>query len=74
MHKTWQLHGLLLTALLMTGCSSTTPEFEYDLVEVQIWQSCIDVFIDENAGFYSTNEILFDRAVAACEKLTPRKK
>jgi hypothetical protein len=41
---------------------------------MQVWQSCIDAFTDENAGFYSNNEILIDRAVEACQKFTPKKK
>jgi hypothetical protein len=66
------LSALSVAALLLTGCSFE-PEKEYDPVEMQVWQSCIDAFVDENAGFYSSNEILIDRAVEACQKLTPRK-
>jgi hypothetical protein len=63
---------LAISALLVTGCSFE-PEKEYDPMEMQVWQSCIDTFTDENAGFYSSNEILIDRAVEACQKFTPEK-
>jgi hypothetical protein len=29
--------------------------------------------LEENAGFYSSNEILMDRAIEACQKFTPKK-
>ena len=60
---------------MVTGCTASTPESkpEYDEVELMVWQSCIDGFIEENKGFYSTNEILMDRAIEACQKFTPKK-
>jgi hypothetical protein len=67
-----RLSVVAMSVLLITGCSFE-PEKEYDPMELQIWQSCIDAFVDENAGFYSSNEILMDRAVEACQKYTPKK-
>ena len=69
------LPGLAISTLLLTGCATPTPESkpEYDEVELMVWQSCIDGFIDEPTGFYSTNEILMDRAIEACQKFTPKK-
>jgi PBP1b-binding outer membrane lipoprotein LpoB len=71
--KKWVI-SITAIILMLTGCSSTTPELEYDATEMQVWQSCIDAFTDENAGFYSNNEILIDRAVEACQKFTPKTK
>jgi len=66
------LSVLVVSALLLTGCSFE-PEREYDPIEMQVWQSCIDAFTDENAGNFNSNEKLIDGAVQACKKLTPRK-
>jgi hypothetical protein len=64
---------IFLSLIPMTACSSES-ELKYDPIEMQVWQSCIDAFLEENAGFYSSNEILMDRAIEACQKFTPRKK
>ena len=74
MTKIKKLQAVILTTLILTGCTPASQEPEYDQLEMQVWQSCIDAFIEDNAGFYSTNEILMDRAVEACQKFTPKKK
>ena len=64
------MHNMFLIISRLQSAQGLT---EYDQLEMQVWQSCIDAFIEDNAGFYSTNEILIDRAVEACQKFTPEK-
>ena len=71
MTKNWQFVTLVLTALLLTGCSDTPELSENELKEYSIWQACIDKYLDNMAWAYSNNEDLFDDAVEACKELTP---
>jgi len=74
MHKSLPI--LITTTLLATGCSTPTPENKpkYDELQLVVWQSCINAFIKDHSGFYSTYEILTNRAVEACNELQPVKK
>ena len=70
------LSVLAISALLLTGCSSTAPESkpEYDELSVIQWQTCLNHFIEANKGFYSTSEITTFRATEACDAFLPKKK
>jgi uncharacterized protein YcfL len=70
------LSVLAISALLLTGCSSTTPESKptYDELSVIQWQTCLNHFIEANKGFYSTSEITTFRATEACSAFLPEKK
>jgi uncharacterized protein YcfL len=70
------LSALAISALLLSGCSSTTPDSkpEYDELSVIQWQTCLNHFIEANKGFYSTSEITTFRATEACTAFLPEKK
>jgi major membrane immunogen (membrane-anchored lipoprotein) len=61
---------LVISALLLTGCSSSDTKI--DPVEYEAWQACIDKYVADMAGYYKNNNDLFDDAIEACKKLTPR--
>jgi hypothetical protein len=44
------LSALTVTALLLTGCASNTPESkpEYDAVELALYQSCVDTYMKQS--------------------------
>ena len=67
---------LAISALLLTGCSTPTPESkpEYDELSVIQWQTCLNHFIEANKGFYDTSEITTFRATEACNAFLPVKK
>ena len=71
-----QLLALAISALMLTGCSTPTPESkpEYDELSVIQWQTCLNHFIEANKGFYSTSEITTFRATEACTAFLPVKK
>jgi hypothetical protein len=66
-----RLSALAISALLLTGCSSSDTNI--DPVEFEAWQACIDKYTADMAGYYKNNDDLFDDAIEACKKLTPRK-
>lgn len=70
--------GLCSSALLLTGCSSTSStEPKYDEVELIRYQECIDFYLkgalDKNA-FFMASEDYTNQAKDACSKLLPIKK
>ena len=67
---------LAISALLLTGCSTPTPESksEYDELSVIQWQTCLNHFIEANKGFYSSSEITTFRATEVCTAFLPVKK
>ena len=40
---------LAISVLLLSGCSSSTPEskLEYDAVELAVYQSCVDAYMKQ---------------------------
>ena len=70
------LSVLVVSALLLTGCSTPTAvsKPEYDELSVIQWQTCLNHFIEANKGFYSTSEITTFRATEACDAFLPKKK
>jgi uncharacterized protein YcfL len=67
---------LAISALLLTGCSTSTPEnkHQYDELSVIQWQTCLNHFIEANKDFYTTSEITTFRATEACTAFLPEKK
>ena len=61
---------LAISALLLSGCSSSDTKI--DPVEYEVWQACIDKYIADMSGYYKNNDDLFDDAIEASKKLTPR--
>lgn len=62
-----------ISGLALGGCSSNNDLSESELIEYQIWQSCIDSWIEENSSKYNSNESLIDDSIKACKTLTPGK-
>ena len=71
---------LVISALLLTGCSTPTPESkpEYDEVELMVYQICIDKAIESKMkikpdwSFVSFFDV--QRAQEDCAELRPSKK
>ena len=71
---------LVISALLVTGCSTPTPESkpEYDEVELMVYQICIDKAIESKMkmkpdwSFVSSFDV--QRAQEDCTELRPSKK
>ena len=71
---------LVISALLVTGCSTPTPESkpEYDEVELMVYQICIDKAIESKMkmkpdwSFVSSFDV--QRAQEDCAELRPSKK
>jgi uncharacterized protein YcfL len=67
------LSVIVVSALLLSGCSTPTNEFKTntdDLLVIQ-WQTCLNHFIEANKDFYSTSEITTLRATEACKTFLP---
>ena len=74
---------LAISALLLTGCSTPTPESkpEYDEVELMVYEKCVSAFVDtftdrnKNTLAYVSNlpETL-NLAQESCKSLKPIKK
>ena len=70
---------IAITALLITGCTASTPESkpEYDEVELMVYQICIDKVIDSKMkikpdwSFVSFLDV--QRAKEDCAELKPTK-
>ena len=65
-----RLSVLVVSVLLLTGCSSSDTKI--DPVEYEEWQACIDKYLADMPEYYTNNDDLFDDAIEACKKLTPR--
>ena len=46
MIKNNHIYPLILTIILLTGCSSPEPELSYDPVELIDYQECVKTFMD----------------------------
>ena len=72
------LSVLAISALLVTGCSTTTPESkpEYDEVELMVYQLCIGKIVDGylNKGFFLMIPTYIENAEQECNGLKPLKK
>ena len=64
---------LVISSLLLTGCSAPTTEFKTntdDLLVIQ-WETCLNHFVDVNKNFYPTSEMTTLRAAEACKIFLP---
>jgi uncharacterized protein YcfL len=70
------LSVLAISALLLTGCSSTAPESkpEYDEVELMVYQACLNKYMKENDYTFLMTEIVTQNAVEECKAFKPVKK
>ena len=72
------LSVLAISALLLTGCSTPTPEGkpEYDEVELMVYQQCIEKIVDGylNKGFFLMVPTYIENAEQECIGLKPVKK
>lgn len=75
-----QLSVLAISALLLTGCSTPSPESkpEYDEVELMVYQACIEKNLDgllQNKRYFKIIESAdMITAKAFCKDLKPEKK
>ena len=67
---------LAISALLLTGCSTPTPESkpEYDEVELMVYQACLNKYMKENDYTFLMTEIVTQNAVEECKAFKPVKK
>ena len=71
---------LAVIALLITGCSTPTPESkpEYDEVELMVYQVCLERILDDQMKFRPqwdrTSSSDIEYAKEDCKKLLPIKK
>jgi len=69
---------LAISAVLLTGCSTPTPESkpEYDEVELMVYQQCIEKIVDGylNKGFFLMVPTYIENAEQECRILKPVKK
>lgn len=72
------LPGLAISALLLTGCSTPTPESkpEYDEVELMVYQLCVEKIVDGylDKGFFLMLPNFIKNAEEECAELKPNKK
>jgi hypothetical protein len=72
------LSALAIFALLLTGCSTPSPESkpEYDEVELMVYQQCIEKIVDGylNKGFFLMVPTYIENAEQECNGLKPLKK
>ena len=72
------LSALTVTALLLTGCTSTTPESqpEYDEVDLIKYQTCLDTYLNGimKSGTYLLANQYTEQAIETCRALEPVKK
>jgi hypothetical protein len=67
-----------VSALLLTGCSSTSPESkpEYDEVDLIKFQTCLDTYLNgimKSGTFLLANQYT-EQAIETCSALKPVKK
>jgi PBP1b-binding outer membrane lipoprotein LpoB len=69
---------LAVSALLLTGCTSTTPESqpEYDEVDLIKYQTCLDTYLNGimKSGTYLLANQYTEQAIDTCSALEPVKK
>ena len=66
---------LIVSALLLTACSSSTEkESAFDERLLIIYQACIDDYMRLNSDFYQDPMATTLNAVGACGKLEPQRK
>ena len=69
---------LAVSAVLLTGCSTPTPESkpEYDEVELMVYQQCIEKIVDGylDKGFFLMVPTYIENAEQECTGLKPLKK
>ncbi len=72
------LLALTVTALLLTGCASNTPESkpEYDQVELLTYNICLQKVVDGwvSKGTWLLTEQYLDQAKNECKAFKPVKK
>jgi hypothetical protein len=72
------LSVLAISTLLLTGCSTPTPESkpEYDEVELMTYNICLEKLVDElvNKGTWLLIDQYVDQAKIGCEAFMPVKK
>lgn len=74
----FQLSVLSMSALLLSGCTSTTPEGQpkYDEVELIKYQTCLDTYLNGimKSGTYLLANQYTEQAIETCSALKPVKK
>lgn len=69
---------LAISALLVTGCTASTPESnpEYDEVELMVYQLCVEKIVDGylDKGFFLMLPNFIKNAEEECAELKPNKK
>ena len=69
---------LAVSAVLLTGCFTPTPESkaEYDEVELMVYQQCIEKIVDGylEKGFFLMVPTYIENAEQECNGLKPLKK
>jgi len=72
------LSVLAIFVLLLTGCTSTTPESqpEYDAVDLIKYQTCLDTYLNGvmKSGTYLLANQYTEQAIETCRALEPVKK
>ena len=74
------LSALAISALLVTGCSTTTPESkpEYDEVELMVYQLCIEKIVEGKMKIGTSFWLLVPTYIASaqveCAEFKPVKK
>jgi hypothetical protein len=67
------LLALGTSAVLLTGCSSASPEPKYDELELIQYKLCLDQFLPDRQSRFFAEEITKD-AINTCKKFLPIKK